>query len=380
MRIGVDAHYATGLYQGILTYLRELYGAVAALPHGHEIVFFLPDDCPSDIVDDWSALGSVAQVSRGNRLARQLAGLGTAARRAGIDVLHAQTVAPLRVPCKTMVTIHDLLCLTHPEFFGSAFRLQLAWALRRTVKRADLLLPVSEHTQDALWKLFDSADKVCLVPNGVDHTRFTPHGRSEAKVRLANRYGLEKSFVLTVGRMDVRKNHLALIEAYRQATAAIERSHAAFETPDLIIVGQPAYGSDRVLEAGDALIREGRLKIFPDVPTADLPDFYKACTVFAFPSLAEGFGIPPLEAMACGAPVVACNTTAVAEVVGQAGVLVDPQCPKELVDALSRMLTDAGVRESYSNAGVVRAAEFSWRRSAAHFLEALDRLQKMGRA
>lgn len=378
MRIGVDAHYATGPYQGILTYLLELYGALAKIPHGHEIVFFLPEESDSDTVSEWSALGTVERLPGANRLTRQVTGLAAAARRAGLDVLHSQTIAPLRVPCKTLVTVHDLLYVTHPQFFSVAFRLQLQLALRRTVKHAHLLLPVSRYTLDVLRERCDAADKASIVPNGVNHEQFNPAGREDAKARLAEKYGLEKEFVLTVGRMDVRKNHPALIEAYRQAIVAIEENHAGDQTPDLVIVGQPAFGSNRVLVTGDSLLRENRLKIFSAVPTTDLPYFYKACTVFAFPSLAEGFGIPPLEAMACGAPVVACNTTAVAEVVGQAGVLVDPRCPNDMAEALACMVTDTALRERYTRAGLTRASEFSWQRSAGDFLKALSRLEKEG--
>jgi glycosyltransferase involved in cell wall biosynthesis len=265
---------------------------------------------------------------------------------------------PLRKRTPALLTVHDLSFLRHPETFPQALRDYLERAVPRSVERADHILADSHATRRDLIALLDvPPDKVTTLHLGVS-PRFSPEADAGERVSLNERYPLgPKPYVLAVGTVQPRKN-------IRRLIAALDVLAPTHDVT-LALAGQPAWLADPILEAAEA---RDDVRVLGFVDDADLPALYRQAAVFAFPSLYEGFGLPPLEAMACGTPVVASNASSIPEGVGDAGLLVDPLDVPALAAALDRALTDEALRDALRERGLSRAAEFTWERSARQWL------------
>jgi glycosyltransferase involved in cell wall biosynthesis len=279
-----------------------------------------------------------------------------------VEVLLAPDfVAPPAARARTVVTVHDLSYLTVPQYADPGLRRYLTAAVPRSLRRAAHVVAVSEATRrDIIAHLGLPPARVTTVYNGVD-PRFRPldpTARAAARARL----GLPERFILTVGTIEPRKNHLGLLRAFARLAA---------DQPDLaLLIGGRRGWLDAPIFAEAARLGLGeRVRFLGPVPDADLPALLGTAGVFAFPSWYEGFGLPPLEAMACGAPVVASNASSLPEVVGEAGLLVDPGDVPALADALARALTDAALRAELTRRGPAQAARFTWAATARRLLE-----------
>lgn len=274
------------------------------------------------------------------------------ARSTTAKVAHVHYFVAPRMPCPTVVTVHDASFARAPELFSRRDRLLFRF-VAGSVRRAARVIAVSEFTRQDVIDLYGlSPERVHAIPNGVD-ARFAPRPEAAAAVRHA--FALDAPYVLTVGALQPRKNILRLVEAF--ATAA-PIDHV------LAVVGGDRGGRDAVLSAAARCGLGERLRLLGHVGEDLLPDLYSGARALAFPSLYEGFGLPALEAMACGAPVVASRTTGLGEAVGEAALTVDPSSVDELAAALARVLADEGLRARLIAAGRARAAEFTWEKSA----------------
>ena len=201
----------------------------------------------------------------------------------------------------------------------------------------------------------------------MDLERFHPDDSQQASNRIARIFGVQQ-YILTVGRLEPRKNHVGLIKAY-----SIIRERYKDVGP-LVIVGQRDFGCDEIFKTRRNLGLEHSVKILTNVGNDLLPDLYRATQMFVYPSFAEGFGVPPLEAMACGVPVITSNVTALPEVVGEAGLLVDPTSEEEIAHAMECLLTDSDKAAILSRRGRKQAEKWSWANSAQRYLTALGKL------
>jgi glycosyltransferase involved in cell wall biosynthesis len=228
--------------------------------------------------------------------------------------------------------------------------------VRGSLRRAARVIAVSEFTRADIIDLYGlDPGKVVAIPNGVDG-RFRP--LAEAKMRVQERFAINRPYMLCVGALQARKNVPLAIEAY-------SRVMGRGTDCELVVAGGDRGGRLDVL---DAILRArltGRVHLLGHVEDAEMPALYSGAKALLFPSLYEGFGLPALEAMAAGTPVIASNTTGLAEVVGDAGLTVDPRSAEELADAMGRILADAALRERLVAAGLARAREFTWARAAA---------------
>ena len=271
---------------------------------------------------------------------------------------------PLRKSTRSLLTVHDLSFLRHPDTFPPPLLRYLKQSVPRSVARADHILADSDATRDDLITLLNvSPRRVTTLYSGVSPDFNTTVTENE-RARLRARYDIgDRPFILTVGTVQPRKNYVRLIKACDSLAKARDL--------DLVIVGQPAWLAAPILAAADARPYVHRLGFVAD---GDLPALYRQATVFAFPSLYEGFGLPPLEAMACGTPVVASTSSSVPEVVGDAGLLVDPLDVSAWTDALRRLLDDESLGVALRERGLKRAAGFIWSRTAQMWLEISERL------
>ncbi|MFH1373069.1 MAG: glycosyltransferase family 1 protein [bacterium] len=362
MKIGVDCHVLAGKFQGSRTYLENLYREVVKLDNHNKYLFFghwrghYPFGGPDRHVEYRSP-------SRLKRLTYQTRPL---IRQHDIELFHSTYISPLLMPCDRLLTVHDLLFETHPQFFKKAFVWRSRMLVRRSAVRARQVHTISQYCRQILVEQYRfHPDKVRIVPVGVDLERFSTRYRSDASELIARRFGV-RDFLLTVGRLEPRKNHLGLFRAY-----AILRQYCPDVGP-LVVIGQTDFGFEDILSAPRKLGIAEYVRFLPDVPDNRLADFYRAATMFVYPSFAEGLGIPPLEAMACGTPVVTSNTTAIPEVVGDCGLLVDPNNVEQIAAAMKSLLADTNLAADLARRGRLRAEDWSWTHAAKKYLQALD--------
>jgi glycosyltransferase involved in cell wall biosynthesis len=278
------------------------------------------------------------------------------------NLLHALAfVAPLAWRGPTVVTVFDLSFLLFPERFRVYNRLYLSMFTRLSARRADRVIVISESTKrDAVRLLGLDARRVAVVYCGVDETyRPLP---AEVVEEYRRRRGLPERFVLFVGTLEPRKNIAGLIEAYRLLAAGWPRG--AGEPPALVIAGAKGWYYQDVYQAVQRAELMERVVFTGYVPADELPFLYNAATLFVYPSFYEGFGLPPLEAMACGTAVVVSDRSSLPEVVGDAGVLVNPEEPAAIAQAMHELLRDEEARRVLADKGRRRAAAFSWQRAA----------------
>jgi glycosyltransferase involved in cell wall biosynthesis len=279
--------------------------------------------------------------------------------RERLDLLHALAyVTPVVVSCPTVVTVHDLSFVRYPEAFRPFNRLYLRVMTRRSVFRASRVIADSFSTRDDMVRLWGvPAGRISVVPMGVEG-EFRPVPAAAVET-FRRQQGLPQRFVLYLGTLEPRKNVSAAVEAFARWVQA-SRDREIW----LVVAGAKGWHYESIFARVQALGLSDRV-LFPGyVPTAELPEWYRAAEIFIYPSLYEGFGLPPLEAMACGTPVITSNTSSLPEVVGDAALLVDPYDVDAIADALARLLEDAELRQRLREAGLARARLFSWERTA----------------
>jgi glycosyltransferase involved in cell wall biosynthesis len=357
MRIGIDARIVDYARGGISNYVLYLLRALAALDADAEYYVLR-----SRKDRDFSLPGPnfhpvVCWTPSHHRLERWA--LGVEVARLKLDLLHTTDFIPPAFGYhRSVITVHDLNFLYYPQFLTTEshhhYNRQIEWAVRR----ADHILADSHATEADLALLLQvPSEKVTVVHLAAART-FRPLADGEAR-RIAARHGLEPGYLLFVGTLEPRKNLPGLLQAYRllldaQATAA----------PPLVLVGGKGWLYDEVFERVEALRLNGHVRFLHGVPDTDLPGLYNAASVLATPSFYEGFGLPALEAMACGTPVVVADRASLPEVVGEAGLLVNPDDVDDIARALNRVLTDEPLRARMRALGLAQAARFTWERTA----------------
>lgn len=276
-----------------------------------------------------------------------------------LNLLHGLAfAAPLAAACPTVITVHDLSFLRFPTAFRPFNRAYLSLFTRWSTRRAARVIAVSASTrQDVIALCGVPAEQVIVVPNGVN-AQFAPAAAS-AVAEFRRRAGLPDRFILFLGTLEPRKNIEGLLAAYAQA-----RRRSTAPLPKLVIAGGKGWYYETIFARVTDLALTDAV-IFPGyVPTEALPWWYRAAEVFVYPSRFEGFGLPVLEAMACGTPVITSDASALPEVAGDAALLVPPDDVAGLADALLRTLTEPELRDHLRAAGLRQAAQFSWARTA----------------
>lgn len=368
-RIGLDFHVVDGKFQGSRTHVIEMFSAVIKNSPDFDFVIFL--DKP-EILEEISPVFSLPNVllvrmPKSNAIVRLFWQLPWLSRKYKIDLLHTQYVLPWPVTCMTAVTIHDVLFEIYPQYFTTFFVLRSRFFMRRAARNADLLFTVSNFSKLEISRLYGvSADSIYVVHNGVDSAKFSP--RIETLDVLSGRGLSDKGYILSVGRLEPRKNHAVLIEAYARLESP----------PPLVIVGQRDFKFDGVFKMISKYNLKDRVHILEDVSDDELPVLYRHAAVFAYPAFAEGFGMPPLEAMAAGTPVITSNTTSLPEVVGSAGIVISPESVEELAGALRRVLTNQEETQILREAGLARSFQFDWIKPASILRSRYLKLSKGG--
>ncbi|MGE0884441.1 MAG: glycosyltransferase family 4 protein [Blastocatellales bacterium] len=380
MHIGIDAHAIGRQQGGNETYIRGLIRALAEIDGRNRYSIYLAD---AEAAAEWRD-GFCQQFSNFNvrllppptPLVKVPLILTYDLRRHPVDVLHVQYTAPPFCPAPVVATIHDLAFEHMPETFTRRGSLQLKLTVRRTARRAAKIATVSEYSRQDILRTYKlPPEKITVTYNGIE-SHFTEQTESEAEAKdVRQRFGIEGDFLLAVGSLQPRKNLVRLIRVYSQL-----RSENPDFAPQLVIVGRKLWLADEIF----AEIRQQRwaddVILTGYVPDQDLPKLYRAATAFVYPSLFEGFGLPPLEAMACGTPVLTSNVSSLPEVTGEAALLIDPKNESELAAALLRITDDHNLRAQLRRRGIEQAKKFTWRTAAETTLQLYLEARGSGRS
>jgi len=358
VRIAIDARKLHDF--GIGTYVRNLVRGLARVAGADTyVVLCRPEDAP--FVRDLDAGFEVLVDRSGHYSLREQLSVPLALRRARVDLFHAPhyVVSPL-TPCPFVVTIHDCIHLRFPQYLPNRAAYYYARAMMTlAARRSRRVLTVSQASKDDILHFLKvPASKVEVIPNAIDERLAVAPGAEEV-ARVRERYLLTSPFVLYAGNIKPHKNVDRLIEAF-----AIVRRRGVQDVKLLIIGDEISrYPNLRRLVHRYQLHQHVRFLGF--VPDETLAVLYRLASVFVFPSLCEGFGLPPLEAMAAGTPVITSNVSSLPEVVGDAALLIDPLDAGAIADAVVRVLCDATLRATLARRGLERARLFSWERSVA---------------
>ena len=267
----------------------------------------------------------------------------------------------------TVLTIHDLIPQLLPEHHKPLNRWYLNWTMPLYCRRADHIIAVSEATRRDLLATYRLSPEKVTVIHEAASPRFRPQTES-AHERIRGMYGLPEEYLLYVGTIEPRKNLERLLEAWTPL-------RQSGECPPLVIVGKRGWLSDSFYAALEASPVREDIVLTGYVQDADLPVIYSAATAFVWPSLYEGFGLPPLEAMACGTSVVCADASSMPEVVGDAALLFDPQDAASLQAQMRRIVSDGDLRQSLVERGLRQACHFSWSDTARKTLEVYETVQ-----
>ena len=367
MRIAIDATALPPRHRGAATYITHLIANLPGVDRRNEYTVF----CKASDVAVLSngptlPLVPVAMASRPQRLLWEQLVLPSMLRRLRIDVLHSPhfTAPIVSGATRRVVTVHDLAAYRHPESHSFVKR----WYFRsmiRAARRADRILTLAESVRgDLISMLGVPADRVDVVPHGVDDA-FRPLDENTPADRALEEYGLTHPLALYVGELSARKNLERLIEAAERLAGSIPLMVA--------LVGPMGQAASRLRARIATSPLRGRIRVMGYVPQSDLVSLYRAADVFVYPSFYEGFGLPVLEAMACGTPVVISDRQAMTEVAGDAALRFDPTSAEALADVLATILLDDELGRRMRARARVRARAFTWRRTAELTRDAYER-------
>jgi glycosyltransferase involved in cell wall biosynthesis len=370
MRIAIDARKLHDF--GIGTYIRNILLGLARLDQQTEyIVLCRPPD--AELANDLGAnFRAVPETARPYSLAEQIA-IPVSLVRERAHLLHEpHYVLPPATRCRSVVTIHDCIHLMFPQYLpGTLAHLYARMSMWSAVRKSDQILTVSNASKRDILRFFDIApEKVDVIYNAIDE-RFLAPPDAERMDLVRQRYQLDHPFLLYVGNIKPHKNLERLIDAFGRVRAQ------GLDDLRLVIIGDEISKYPRLRQAVHRHRLDKYVRFLGFQPYDTLAAFYRLARAFVFPSLYEGFGLPPLEAMACGTPVVTSNVSSLPEIAGGAAILVDPYDAASIADGITRAVSDEALRAELTARGLARAREFSWTQSVAAihriYMEVLER-------
>lgn len=366
-RVVIDGRYLAAHRSGLARYTKELVKHIIALRQGIDLKLIVRNDEPFD-ADLKDAIDrakddkiEVIGTSAAHYSPKEQTELYKLISLLKPDLVHFTNFNhPVRYSKPFVVTIHDLTLHEYPNRASRLKQWVYRYIMRHAINRSRLILTVSQHVKRDIIKNYAVApSKVMVTYNGIDLEHFRPISNSKRLQDVTKKYKITKPFILYVGQWMEHKNLFRLIEAFIKVNANSKYAGRY----QLVLAGQARdYGEyrDKISQ-----VKAERDIVLPGfIADDDLPALYNAAQLFAFPSLAEGFGIPPLEAMACGTPVIASRASSLPEVLGQAALYFDPLDTGSMARAIIRGLSDASLRERLSKIGRQQAAQYSWQTTA----------------
>lgn len=366
MKIAISTSVIQRGKTGVAQYVFALVRALMAHAGEHEFhLLVLEDDLPFfEFAKDRMKLVPVPEKWRGaiKNIAWHQFVLPRWLKREGIDVLHVPSYRRMlfRAPCAVVSTIHDLAPFHVRGKYDLARMIYGRVVVKHLARRQDAIIAVSTNTALDVERFFGiPLAEQTVILNGLDHSRFCPGDRGAAHGQARQQWNLDSPFFLYVSRLEhPAKNHVRLIEAFNRFKATTGSDW------QLALGGSDWHGAEVIHAAAAASPYAKDIRFLGFVSDAALPDLYRAAGAFVYPSLFEGFGMPPVEAMACGCPVISSAAGSLSEVVGDAAVIIDPESVRSIEQALTNITTDGSERQRLAVAGCRNARRFDWSRNA----------------
>jgi len=377
LRIAIDAHAVGAKLGGNESYAVNLIEALAQIDSVNDYTIYITTDEARERFQGRWANFQVRATLPHTPLIRIPLTLSAELRKHPVDVLHVQFTAPPFCPCPVVVSIHDLSFEHLPQTFNRRSRTQLRLTVRHSAKRAARIISLSEHTRRDIIETYGiAAERIHAIPLAAP-SHFAPVADKKELQRVRHNYGIHGDYILSVGSIQPRKNLARLVRAYARVRASLRGNNSADTLPKLVLVGKCAWLYDETLRALDETGVRDAVVLTGYVPQADLPALYSGALCFVYPSYFEGFGLPPLEAMKCGAAVIVGNKTSLPEVVGDAALTVDPFDVDAIADAIKQLIYDPSLREKLSVKGQTRATAFDWRETARKTLKVYEEVASL---
>jgi glycosyltransferase involved in cell wall biosynthesis len=375
MRIGISTSVIQRGKSGVGQYVFALLRALLSASEEHKFVLFvLEEDLPLfAFAKDKAELIAVPEKIRppvANILWHQV-NLPKLVRKRHLDVLHIPSYRRMlrSRPCPMVATIHDLAPFHLAGKYDWKRMFYGRVVARRLARRQDQIIAISDYTASDIVRFFAlPRERITVVHNGVDHERFHPRGREQAKGDVAKRLGLDRSFFLYVSRLEhPAKNHVRLIAAFEEFKKATQSDW------QLAFGGGDWHGAEVIHTAIRSSQVSSDIRSLGFVPDGQLPDLYRAADVLVYPSLHEGFGLPPVEAMACGCPVISSTRGALGEVIGEAAAIIEPEDIQSIATQLRLFANNESLRNHARTIGLRHARKFDWNKAAAETLKVYEK-------
>jgi|SaaInlStandDraft_1057018.scaffolds.fasta_scaffold04734_4 glycosyltransferase involved in cell wall biosynthesis len=329
----IDGHFLTGTSQGTRTYIIGVYNALIKMYGADYNLFIAGHDKTKVLKVIPIREENFIQYRRNSNYFRLFIDLPKIIKKYNIDYAHFQQIAPIIKGCKFITTVHDLLFISYPEQFPLFFRISRNMLFKKSLKQSEIKLTVSNHSREEIKQYYSiSPDQVFITPNGVKDVFFDNHNKKIIRDKLYKKYNLD-SYILFVSRVEPRKNHISLLRAYYNLRLYEKGIH-------LVFIGKKAInvpGLDILVSKIETEIKN-KFHHFEFVEDDQLIEFYRAASYFVYPSIAEGFGIPPLEAAAAEVPVLCSNQTAMSDYENLGITMFNPNNDKELQEKLKDMI------------------------------------------
>ncbi len=370
MKIGLLIAFAGRNCGGPEVYEREIVRALTAVQPNYEYHLYCLDQRAASVIGVPHDRVIYHQLKPSSRLVSMFTSLPRVISRTRPDVFHAPVLPPPVCPMNTIMAMPCSSLIRHPEFYPPLIRMRLRFLIHRAVKTAVNIVCASEHVREVTQEHFKIQDnRLSVVYPGVSRL-FRPVQENEKQTYL-EKYGLQTPFFLFSGRWETRKNVIRTLEAFALFKRNYQTEHK------LVFTGGRSWGTEEAkavmerLQLGETVVDLGKTEI------DELPYLYGAADAIVYASLWEGFGMPIVEAMACGTPVITSNVSAMPETAGGAAVLVDPYSVEDIASAMHRIASDAALRTRLREQGLQRAQHFTWENAARSILQLYEDNRKV---
>lgn len=368
MKIGIDSR-AASWYRGtgIGTYAYQLINSLNKIDFFNEYLLFMSKEGNCDIkFNNNYKIRSISQNMRGNFWDE--VNIPNILKSADIDLYHVPQNGiglPEEKTCPFIITLHDIIPYKMPETVGEIYLEIFLRQMPNIIPKCDGIITVSNYSKKDIVEAFDFPEDKVFVTHLANEEIYIPLDKDQCKNFIKEKYSIKDEFILYVGGFSPRKNIVGLIQAFSKLQIKLKGKDLK-----LVIAGKQGKSYSLYKKTAEDLKVDDKV-LFPGfIPLEHMPIFYNACNLFVYPSLYEGFGLPPIEAMACGAPIIASNSTSIPEVVGDAGILINPYNVDELCNSMENVLEDKNLRNELINRSLKRSKEFSWLKAAENTLNA----------
>ena len=371
MKIGIDGR-AAKWYRGtgIGNYTYQVINSLNQLDTCNNYLLFMPDKCRNDI--NFNKNFNVRNIGEnsGNGFWNEV-NIPNILHYNEVELYHVPQNGiglPMDKPCKMVITLHDIIPYKMPETVGPSYLKIFLEQIPKIVPQCDGIITVSNFSKEDIMREFDYPGEKIFVTHLAPEDIYKPKDKRFSKGLINKLYGIENDYILYIGGFSPRKNIIGLIEAFSKLVLKHKKDIK------LVIAGKKGLSYERYRNRAESLGILDKV-LFPGfIPIEHLPFLYIAAELFVSPSFYEGFGLPPVEAMACGTPVIASNTTSIPEIVGNNALLINPWDTEELFQAMLKTLEDSSLRESLITKGFIRSSELSWDKTALHTLKAYNKI------